>query len=290
MSDFHDRTRRGRAFTLPALLAVLSILAILGLYLMPLYQGYKSKQEASICITNLRRLGQSTLMYASDFDETLPLSTANVNSQWLTNFSFPVPPSWSSLTTDRAVIGSTFVWPNSVRSHGVLDSDLTCPAQSVGRLTQVRYTYSTPLAKPNVVSYSMNGLLNSLQLSSIADKSRVPLIWEGRGRQSGLGGVLQNPLLTCIDGTQPCVFNTGCLGGTNGGTGGAFGLLGPIWTHGKRNHWLFIDGHVEGRPLGAVISGDTDRTVDMYRDYNEAGFPNFIYTDGCFPELFRPDR
>lgn len=290
MSDCHCRNRNRRAFTLPGLLAVLSILAILGLYLMPLINGYKNKQEASICITNLRRLGQSTLMYASDFDETLPPSVGNVNGQWLTNFWCMSPPNWSSLTTHPAVIASNFVWPNNSRTYGITDADLYCPSQQVGRIGLARFTYDTPLSKPGIVSYSMNGLVSSYKLTNIANSSKVPLFWEGHGRFAGLGGTLQNPLLICSDGTQPCVFNTSCSSSTNGGTGSAFGLNGSIWTHGKRNHWLFIDGHVEGRLMGAVISADTDRTVDLYRGYNETGIPGFIWTDGCFPDLFRPDR
>jgi prepilin-type processing-associated H-X9-DG protein len=279
-----------RAFTLPGLLVVLSLLAVLGLYLVPLYQGYKSKQEASICITNLRRLGQSTLMYASDFDETLPPSVGNVNGQWLTNFWCMSPPNWSSLTTHPAVIASNSIWPNNCRDYGITDSELNCPSQQAGRVGLARFTYDNPLAKPNIVSYTMNGLVSFYKLTSITNTARVPLLWEGRGRQNGLGGVLHNPLLTCPDGTQPCVFNTSCSGSTNGGTGGVFGL-GSVWTHGKRNHWLFVDGHVEGRLMGAVLHpGATDRTVDLYTGYNDAGIPGYMNGDGCFPDLFRPDR
>ena len=278
-------------FTLLALLVSLSIVVLLVLYMAPLYAHIKARQESSICFTNLRRLGQSTLMYATDFDETLPLTTANVNNQWLTNFSFPVPPSWSSLSTDRAVIGSKFVWPNTCRQFGIRESDLVCPSQTTVRLPQVRYTYSTPLATPSIVSYSVNGLLNAYKLANITDRARVPMLWEGRGRASGLGSVLQNPFLSCIDGNQPCIFNTSCSGITNGGTGSAFGLLSTIWVHGKRNHWLFADGHVEARVMGAVLfPSRTDRSIDLYDGYNQAGLPSTIYLDGCHPDLFRPDR
>jgi prepilin-type processing-associated H-X9-DG protein len=291
MSDFRCWMCGKRAFTLPCLLVVLSLLAVLGLYLLPLYQGYKSKHEASICITNLRRLGQSTLMYASDFDETLPPTVGNINGQWLTNFWCMTPPNWSSLTTHPAVIASKFIWPNNSRDYGITDSDLYCPSQRFGRIGLARFTYDTPLGTPGKVSYSMNGLVSSYRLTNISNTSAVPLIWEGHGRFGGLGGILQNPLLTCSDGTQPCVYNTGCSSSTNGGTGGGFGFDGSVWVHGKRNHWLFIDGHVEGRLMGAVLApGTTDNTIDPYYSYNDAGIPGFLHTNGCAPDLFRPDR
>lgn len=289
--------RLDKAFTLPALATVVAMTGLLGLFLAPLVVQLKSQQESNICLTNLRRLGQATLMYAQDYDQTMPLTTSNVNGQWLTNFPHMVPVNWSSLTTHPAVIGSKCIWPNTALSYGITLDTLKCPSQESYRYGNTRFTYSTPLAPPAAVGYTMNGLLSTYSIALVSNPARVPLIWEGRGRSGFLGGVLQNPLLGCADGTQPCRFSSAEAGNgaANGGTGSMFGLNGSIWTHGRENHWLFADGHVEARKLGAIVlkagsSLDTDPSVDPYRSYNERGIPNFIHTDGAFPIAFRPDR
>ena len=137
----------------------------------------------------------------------------------------------------------------------------------------------------------MNGLLNAYKLADITNKALVPMVWEGRGRAKLLGGVIQNPFLYCDDGTQPCTFNTSCSRTTNGGTGSAFALDASVWTHGKQNNWLFVDGHVEGRKMGAVLfPGNTDRSRDLYNDYSAVGLPGSIWLeDGCYPTLFKPN-
>jgi prepilin-type processing-associated H-X9-DG protein len=229
-------------------------------------------------------------MYANDFDETMPLSTSNIDGRWLWNFRHMSPPNWSS-SSHPAITGSRFVWPNSSQEYGITDEDLTCPNHQAVRVQSARFTYDTPLARPIGVSYAMNGLLNAYKLADITNKALVPMVWEGRGRAKLLGGVIQNPFLHCDDGTQPCTFNTSCSRSTNGGTGSAFGLDASVWTHGKQNNWLFVDGHVEGRKMGAVLSPEnTDRSLDLYTGYSAVGVPGFIWIpDGCHPVVFKPN-
>ena len=73
------------------------------------------------------------------------------------------------------------------------------------------------------------------------------------------------------------------------------GLDGSVWTHGRSNHWLFVDGHVEARKLGTASApegqfGNSDPSVDPFNGYNERGVPAYYHNDGRFPPLFRPDR
>jgi prepilin-type processing-associated H-X9-DG protein len=293
----HTTRRFDTAFTLPGLAAVVTLTGLLGLFLAPLVVQQKSQQESNICLSNLRRIGQATLMYVQDYDQNMPLTTSNVSGQWLTNFMHLVPAKWSSLTTHPAVIGSKCIWPNTALPYGITLETLKCPSQEAYKVSLSRFTYDTPLAPPAALGYTMNGLLSTYPLASVANPTRVPLIWEGRGRSGFLGGVLQNPLLVCADGTQQCRFNSAEAGNSaaNGGTGSMFGLNGSIWTHGRDNNWLFVDGHVEVRKLAAAVSNDgsyvdTDANVDPYRNYNERGIPQFFHTDGAFPIAFRPDR
>jgi prepilin-type processing-associated H-X9-DG protein len=230
------------------------------------------------------------MMYANDFDETLPQTFSNIDGVWLRNYWFLVPATWSSMSSHPAVVGSQFVWPNTCKVYGIDDTELKCPSQRSERLALSRFTYDSPKAMPIVVSYSLNGYLNSYKLDSINNKALVPMVWESRGRNNGLGGVLPGSTLACDDGTQPCVYNTSCNSSINGGTGSLFGIE-SVWTHRKQNYWLFVDGHVEKRNLGAVLSPQrTDHNIDPYVFYDESGKPSSHWTNGCHAWLFRPNR
>lgn len=64
--------RNGRAFTLTELLVVIAIISILAALLMPALSGAKSKANSISCLNNIRQLGLSLTMYASDHDGYYP--------------------------------------------------------------------------------------------------------------------------------------------------------------------------------------------------------------------------
>lgn len=60
-------------FTLIELLVVISIIAILAALLLPSLQKAQSVARSTICKGNLKQIGTSSLLYASDYDKTLPM-------------------------------------------------------------------------------------------------------------------------------------------------------------------------------------------------------------------------
>src|SRR5437868_14199204 len=61
-----------RGFTLVELLVVIAILALLAALLFPVFAQARHAARGSTCVSNLKQLGIAFLMYAADYDDTLP--------------------------------------------------------------------------------------------------------------------------------------------------------------------------------------------------------------------------
>lgn len=64
-------TRRG--FTLIELLVVIAIIAILAAILFPVFARAREKARQSSCLSNVKQIALSTMMYSQDYDERMPL-------------------------------------------------------------------------------------------------------------------------------------------------------------------------------------------------------------------------
>ncbi|MGI5819995.1 MAG: DUF1559 domain-containing protein [Armatimonadota bacterium] len=63
---------RSRGFTLIELLVVIAIIAILAAILFPVFARAREKARQTSCLSNLKQLGTSMLMYVQDYDERFP--------------------------------------------------------------------------------------------------------------------------------------------------------------------------------------------------------------------------
>jgi prepilin-type N-terminal cleavage/methylation domain-containing protein/prepilin-type processing-associated H-X9-DG protein len=82
---FNSLVRNG--FTLVELLVVIAIIAILASMLMPALSQAKTAVNSAKCKNNLRQLGISAAMYASDWDEILPTHASGTSSNYYAEFS-----------------------------------------------------------------------------------------------------------------------------------------------------------------------------------------------------------
>jgi len=79
------RKRLKRGFTLIELLVVIAIIAILAAILFPVFAQAREKARAISCVSNLKQIGNATMMYQQDYDETYPCgwdSPTGGHSMW----------------------------------------------------------------------------------------------------------------------------------------------------------------------------------------------------------------
>jgi prepilin-type N-terminal cleavage/methylation domain-containing protein/prepilin-type processing-associated H-X9-DG protein len=111
------RVVRAHAFTLIELLVVIAIIAILAAILFPVFAQAREKARQTSCVSNLKQLSLGMLMYAQDYDETLP--------QWQWDHQY----SAGSLNKNNG----TTLWWNAIYPYVKNVQVFACPSQ--------RYTY-----------------------------------------------------------------------------------------------------------------------------------------------------
>jgi prepilin-type N-terminal cleavage/methylation domain-containing protein len=66
------RSHPKRGFTLIELLVVIAIIAILAAILFPVFARAREQARKTTCLSNLKQIGTSMMMYVQDYDETFP--------------------------------------------------------------------------------------------------------------------------------------------------------------------------------------------------------------------------
>lgn len=71
-----------RGFTLIELLVVIAVISVLAAILFPVFQSVRENARRTTCQSNEKQLALGVLLYAQDFDETLPPTQAADHTLW----------------------------------------------------------------------------------------------------------------------------------------------------------------------------------------------------------------
>lgn len=74
-----------RAFTLIELLVVIAIIAILAAILFPVFAQAREAARSTACLSNLKQIGTSVMMYSQDYDEEYAMGTYPGPRNWEVN-------------------------------------------------------------------------------------------------------------------------------------------------------------------------------------------------------------
>jgi prepilin-type N-terminal cleavage/methylation domain-containing protein/prepilin-type processing-associated H-X9-DG protein len=246
-------TRRG--FTLIELLVVIAIIAILAAILFPVFAQARGKARAISCLSNMKQLGTSFMMYVQDYDETFPLG---VQEDW--NNSWP-----------------TAVQPY-VKSLGIF----RCPDD--GDLTQVDWTVGWAGVP---ISYATNGFQqwngSTWQVFGLIGVSQA---WMGSGAAGRGMAIVNRPADTILLAEK---HNREVR--RSGGTGNLSGW-GPGNTLTGVNWWNWVGpGEVPNGTLAVNAAYPNGRNGAVSFKHNERS--NFVFADGhaksMVPHTTNPD-
>ena len=217
-----------KGFTLIELLVVIAIIAILAAILFPVFARARDKARQASCQSNLKQIGIAVLMYAQDYDETMPRFDARIDPEDSSN---------SRLLGQYDLIGpytmneQLFICPSGqyrTRSHRT-----ALPLGDGFGRQHINSSYGAWRRGSSEVPFSRAPMGNpGLSLAEITRPAETKLIWEARSFQ-------------CY-GAESLGFEVGSLAPLPMQDNGRVGTV--KYRHSGQMNILYCDGHVKSSP------------------------------------------
>lgn len=258
-------TTQRRAFTLIELLVVIAIIAILAAILFPVFAQAKAAAKKASCLSNMKQIGTSVHIYASDNDDYIPgtkkfepyvfaayLMPYTKNKQI---FSSPASPSKIGMTQRKQAqngFGNYMIAPNdpciglpaSTRGQANYYDDVYPPSDYDVNLTLFGYKeFACPNGGPS------NGYAQwGTNLST------------GGTNGDGNEGIGTTPSMTFTSQAKVVLMTTFVVDNTEW-PGPAFWGSGYKGMHSENNNLLFADSHAKTTPTKKMV-GAAGRMFD----------------------------
>ncbi|PAW78042.1 MAG: hypothetical protein B9S32_09145 [Verrucomicrobia bacterium Tous-C9LFEB] len=157
------------AFTLVELLVVICIIAVLAALAMTGLQNARLMANKSVCITNLKQMGQAALLYATDNNGDLPPSRTSWSGGGYWSWWLYASPAWNcpyAAPTGRYLKKSPVICPSMLA--GNFKSDVFSGGTGY---------YCTYAANGTICTDGANGKV-PIRLSRVTQPARTPLFTE----------------------------------------------------------------------------------------------------------------
>jgi prepilin-type N-terminal cleavage/methylation domain-containing protein/prepilin-type processing-associated H-X9-DG protein len=273
MAHRFNTTRSHRsAFTLIELLVVIAIIAILAAILFPVFAQAREKARQASCLSNLKQLGLSILMYGQDYDEGFP---PGMDPCWTSAWPSKIEPYVKNIDVFSCPSGRSGTgWPEKpwrgvpidYAANGLIGQNAAGtgfePAGPMALMQPADLPCGwmegapsfTPLAKVNKPSETI------LVAEKHGDEVNKGPYWAPGNTSNFIGSVFDNDFYVSAAGAIP----DGTRPASNAYDQGPNGAV--TIKHSKKSDFLFCDGHVKAMDPVQTNPDPTNRPQDNLWD------------------------
>jgi prepilin-type N-terminal cleavage/methylation domain-containing protein/prepilin-type processing-associated H-X9-DG protein len=253
------RAKNNKGFTLIELLMVIAIIAILAAVLLPVLEGSKLRAQRTQCLSNLRQLQTSWLLYCNEYNDNLPdnpkLPETNSEPAWV----------YGNVELAADAPNVSLIMAGQIYSYSGNVGIYSCPASC-----SLPDTREAPPITFRACTYSMNCYMNGQDIGS-SHAGLPPEVYMVNKKLTGIRKPGPSAAMVFTE-EEPFSIDDGDFGFSPSGLPG-YGPVNewyniPAIVH-RGSNFSFADGHVEfHRWVDAETYGiDAINYVDVSQDH-----------------------